>query len=108
MPTDLPVEQPIGFKLAINLIPANELARADEVIEQRCRLLAKAIILESFCHGVLLVFGAPHKHRLLVGREHGRTIPLTDVLISCSKAGKTRIFMPVWEASVGESRLTPD
>jgi len=25
---------------------------------------------------VLLVFGAPHKHRLLVGREHGRTIPL--------------------------------
>jgi hypothetical protein len=32
----------------------------------------------SFCHGVLLVFGAPHKHRLLVGREHGRTIPLAD------------------------------
>ena len=108
MPTDLPVEQPIRFKLAINLIPANELARADEVIEQRCRLLAKAIILESFCHGMLLVICAPHKHRLLMGREHGRTIPLTDVLISCSKAGKTRIFMPVWEASVGESRLTPD
>jgi len=28
---------------------------------------------------VLLVFGAPHKHRLLVGREHGRTIPLADM-----------------------------
>jgi hypothetical protein len=23
-----------------------------------------------------VVFGAPHKHRLLVGREHGRTIAL--------------------------------
>jgi len=30
-------------------------------------------ILERFCHGVLLVFGAPRKHHLLVGREHGRT-----------------------------------
>jgi hypothetical protein len=29
--------------------------------------------------GVLLVFGAPHKHRLLVGREHGRTIPLAEL-----------------------------
>jgi hypothetical protein len=28
--------------------------------------------LERFCHGVLIVFGAPHKHRLLVGRERGR------------------------------------
>jgi hypothetical protein len=28
---------------------------------------------------VLLVFGAPHKHRLLLGREHGRTIPLSDI-----------------------------
>ena len=28
---------------------------------------------------MLLVFGAPHKHRLLVGREHGRTIPLADI-----------------------------
>jgi hypothetical protein len=36
-------------------------------------------ILESFCHGVLVVFGAPRKHRLLVGREHGRTIPLSDI-----------------------------
>jgi hypothetical protein len=34
---------------------------------------------ESFCHGVLLVFGAPHKHHLLLGREHGRTIPLEDI-----------------------------
>jgi hypothetical protein len=30
-------------------------------------------------HGVLLVFGAPRKHRLLVGREHGRTIPLSAI-----------------------------
>ena len=29
---------------------------------------AKAIILESFCHGMLLVICAPHKHRLLMGR----------------------------------------
>jgi hypothetical protein len=29
---------------------------------------------------VLLVLGAPRKHRLLVGREHGRTIPLPDEL----------------------------
>jgi hypothetical protein len=29
-------------------------------------------------HGVLLVFGAPCQLRLLVGREHGRTIPLAD------------------------------
>jgi len=34
--------------------------------------------VSSMGHGVLLVFGAPRKHRLLMGREHGRTIPLTD------------------------------
>jgi hypothetical protein len=28
---------------------------------------------------VLLVFGAPCQHSLLAGREHGRTIPLTDL-----------------------------
>jgi hypothetical protein len=27
---------------------------------------------------MLLGFGAPHKPLLLVGREHGRTIPLAD------------------------------
>ncbi len=32
-----------------------------------------------FCHGELLVFGALHKKRLFVEREHGRTIPLTDI-----------------------------
>ena len=30
-------------------------------------------------HGVLLVFGAPCQLRLLVGPEHGRTIPLPDI-----------------------------
>jgi hypothetical protein len=30
-------------------------------------------------HGVLLPFGAPCQLRLLVGQEHGRTIPLTDI-----------------------------
>src|SRR6267143_1796804 len=30
-------------------------------------------------HGVLLVFGAPYKLRLLTGQEHGRTIPLADI-----------------------------
>jgi len=29
---------------------------------------------------VLLVFGAPGQLRLLTGQEHGRTIPLTDIL----------------------------
>jgi hypothetical protein len=43
-------------------------------------------IPESFCHGVLLAFGAPHKHRLLVEREHGRSIPLTDIDIGPSLA----------------------
>src|SRR5580698_512768 len=33
---------------------------------------------ELLGHGVLLVFGAPSQHSMLVGREHGRTIPLTD------------------------------
>src|ERR1700704_3473434 len=31
-------------------------------------------------HGVLLVFGAPCQLRLLAGQEHGRTIPLAEVL----------------------------
>src|SRR4030088_2441677 len=30
-------------------------------------------------HGVLLVFGAPCRLRLLAGQEHGRTIPLADI-----------------------------
>jgi hypothetical protein len=29
-------------------------------------------------HGALLVFGAPCQLRLLLGLEHGRTIPLAD------------------------------
>ena len=33
----------------------------------------------GFCHGMLLWLGAPHKPLLLVGREHGRTIPLADI-----------------------------
>jgi hypothetical protein len=31
-------------------------------------------------HGALLVFGAPCQLSLLAGQEHGRTIPLTDML----------------------------
>src|SRR6266850_1894967 len=34
---------------------------------------------KSFCHGGFLVFGASHEHCLLLGREHGRTIPLSDI-----------------------------
>ncbi len=30
---------------------------------------------------MLLVFGAPCQHPLLVGREHGRTIPLAECRI---------------------------
>ena len=32
-------------------------------------------------HGVILVFGAPCQLRLLAGQEHGRTIPLTDLIL---------------------------
>jgi hypothetical protein len=35
-----------------------------------------------------VVFGAPHKHRLLVGREHGRTIPLAAT--SCEVGASVR------------------
>ena len=35
-------------------------------------------------HGVLLVFGAPCQLRLLAGQEHGRTIPLADILLTWS------------------------
>jgi hypothetical protein len=37
---------------------------------------------ELLRHSVLLDFGAPGKVRLPVGQEHGRTIPLTDLLAS--------------------------
>src|SRR5271166_3218274 len=35
--------------------------------------------LELLGHGVLLVLAAPSQHSMLVGREHGRTIPLADM-----------------------------
>jgi hypothetical protein len=34
--------------------------------------------IELLRHGVLLVFGTPRQLRLLVGQEHGRTIPLAE------------------------------
>jgi hypothetical protein len=49
-------------------------------------------ILERFCHGVLLVFGAPRKHHLLVGREHGRTIPLPDISGAASVSDHDGMF----------------
>lgn len=36
--------------------------------------------LEYLRHGVLLVFGAPYQLGLLAGQEHGRTIPLADMV----------------------------
>jgi hypothetical protein len=36
--------------------------------------------IELVWHGVLLVFGAPCQLPLLVGPEHGRTIPLADMV----------------------------
>ena len=35
--------------------------------------------IEFLGHGMLLVFGAPSQLRLLVGLEHGRTIPLAVI-----------------------------
>jgi hypothetical protein len=40
-------------------------------------------------HGVLLA--APHKLRLLVGREHGRTVPLPDMLLFPERNGYSRL-----------------
>jgi hypothetical protein len=37
---------------------------------------------ECLRHGVLLVFGAPCQLRSLAGQEHGRTIPLPDIVLS--------------------------
>ena len=34
--------------------------------------------IEILRHGVLLVFGVPGQHEMLVGQEHGRTIPISD------------------------------
>ena len=34
---------------------------------------------------MLLVFGAPCQPRLLAGQEHGRTIPLADILMTKPK-----------------------
>ena len=34
--------------------------------------------IELLRHGVLLVFGVPGQHEMLVGQEHGRTIPISD------------------------------
>jgi hypothetical protein len=36
---------------------------------------------------VLLVFGAPCQHPLLVGREHGRTIPLVEEMPEADRTG---------------------
>jgi hypothetical protein len=36
-------------------------------------------------HGVLPVFGAPCQVRLLAGQEHGRTIPLSDIIPRVSR-----------------------
>jgi hypothetical protein len=38
--------------------------------------------VEILGHGVLLVFGAPCQLRSLAGQEHGRTIPLPDIVLS--------------------------
>jgi hypothetical protein len=36
--------------------------------------------VEFLRHSVLLVFGAPCQHLMLAGQEHGRTIPLADIV----------------------------
>jgi hypothetical protein len=36
--------------------------------------------LQCLCHGVLLVFGVPASLIALAGQEHGRTIPLAEVV----------------------------
>ena len=38
-------------------------------------------LVEILRHGVLLVFGAPCQLQSLAGQEHGRTIPLADILV---------------------------
>lgn len=48
--------------------------------------------VKSFCHGVLLVSGAPHKHHLLAEREHGLTIPLMDISGAASEPARPSDF----------------
>jgi hypothetical protein len=58
------------------LIVANNVKRvlADiDADDSDCRV-------ECLRHGVLLVFDAPSRLQTLVGQEHGRTIPLTEVV----------------------------
>ena len=43
-------------------------------------------------HGVLLVFGAPCQLQLLVGQEHGRTIPLADFSGSVGFSGRRELY----------------
>src|ERR1700755_2069079 len=43
-------------------------------------------------HGVLLVFAAPGQLLSLAGREHGRTIPLTD--LRCRSGPSVSSFRP--------------
>src|ERR1039457_2291816 len=66
-------------------------------------------MLGCVCHSVLLVFGAPHKHRLLVGREHGRTIPLADIGLDNVPASVGAIWHSVRGHScyrVGQSKFS--
>ena len=62
---------------------------------------------DGFCPGNLIrenPFHAPHKNRLLLGREHGRTILLADLAIKKSKC--TRGLAGALQG-VLESLLTP-
>ena len=47
--------------------------------------ITEIALLRFLRHGVLLVFGAPCQLLSLAGQEHGRTIPLADILSLAQK-----------------------
>src|SRR5215216_5555759 len=58
------------------------------------------VILHFSAMDLLLVFGAPRQLQSPAGQEHGRTIPLTDIL------GRCEFFPPLTEADNAQHRPT--
>jgi hypothetical protein len=72
LPTRPLLAQHDGAALVVAYHVERVLADIDTDYGDRCA--------ELLGHGVLLVFGAPCQLASLAGQEHGRTIPLADIL----------------------------
>ena len=86
------VGEPCFHLAARPLLPQHDCAPGIEAHDVE-RVFADINANDSDCgveylrHGVLLVFGAPFQLRWLVGQEHGRTIPLADMIVCGNRAG---------------------